>query len=214
MGVQFIMPAGFIISEHLSQVTVCTTRCLLLSIYSVVRLCQEGDWDFRSAKYLAFTWNLEQNRVYRILGMLVALGPCLTGLVLLCTPKNWESIFLEVRLVLNLMIIVHFVKMILIPRTPVHHFEMHSQFVEQVSFRRRWYTMFYYGNDRFGAYVVDALWRAQHGHLSRLRELLQDPSSADAVLEMMSSAQKEEDTSESDGYFTWQRKLDHSDEEG
>merc|ERR1711974_147043 len=77
------------------------------------------------------------------------------------------------------------------PTAAVHTWDSCDEFLA-LTFRRHWLCLLMQTNAGFGAKLVDALWTAQHGDMSRLRKYSPDPGQADKVLEICRRAQQVE----------------------
>ncbi|CAE7210087.1 unnamed protein product [Symbiodinium sp. KB8] len=161
-------------------------RCLVPSV------CSTG------AGYVAFTWNLEQSKRYNLMVLLTASGPIISGIYILIIvlsftkaesdPGRGIGLF---NMMFQLGLVAYPAKLLLIPATPIHHWT--AERFAGIHFKRKWWCMFTQSNDAFGVIIVDALWRAKHGHFEKLDKLL-DPSDTEAFLLAAGKMQDEEDS--------------------
>ena len=54
-------------------------------------------------------------------------------------------------------------RLILYPGTPVHRWEHRP--ISHIHFKRHFVHLFSQSNDKLGAFLLDALWRANHGQM-------------------------------------------------
>ncbi|CAE7780754.1 unnamed protein product, partial [Symbiodinium sp. CCMP2456] len=135
-------------------------RCISL-------LWRTGERSFNSAGYVAFTWNLEQSKRYNLMVLLAASGPIMFGIYILifvlffteAEPGRGTGLL---NMMFQLGLVAYPAKLLLIPATPIHHWT--PECFAGIHFRRKWWCMFTQSNDTFGVIIVDALWRAKHGH--------------------------------------------------
>ncbi|CAJ1372247.1 unnamed protein product [Effrenium voratum] len=170
--------------------------CCTLVVYSLTCFAREGSWSFRSASYLVFTWELEQRRTYRILGFLLAGGisamVCHSILVKSFAKTSLYHVdavkFMKMQF--DLAVVIYSVKLILYPGTPVHRWQ-HAP-ISHILFKRHFMHLFSQSNDKLGAFILDALWRANHGQMEALRHEMLDPDDADMFLMLANDQQEAE----------------------
>eukprot|EP00913_Durusdinium_trenchii_P007559 g7103.t1 len=164
--------------------------CGLLVTYSLFCFAREGSWNFRSAAYLVFTWELEQRRTYRVLGFLLAGGICTMVLHSLMVKSFAKTSIYNVdavkflKMQFDLAVVIYSVKLILYPGTPVHRWE-HSP-IRHVLFKRHFVHLFSQSNDKLGAFLLDALWRANHGQMEALKHQMYHPQDAWLIVLLLS----------------------------
>lgn len=170
--------------------------CGLLVTYSLFCFAREGSWNFRSAAYLVFTWELEQRRTYRVLGFLLAGGICTMVLHSLMVKSFAKTSIYNVdavkflKMQFDLAVVIYSVKLILYPGTPVHRWE-HSP-IRHVLFKRHFVHLFSQSNDKLGAFLLDALWRANHGQMEALKHQMYHPQDAYVFLNLANDQQEAE----------------------
>ena len=79
-------------------------------------------------------------------------------------------------------VVIYSVKLILYPGTPVHRWQ-HAP-ISHILFKRHFMHLFSQSNDKLGAFILDALWRANHGQMEALRHEMLDPDDADMPLSL------------------------------
>ncbi|CAE7327416.1 unnamed protein product [Symbiodinium natans] len=168
--------------------------------YAMSRLCRTGERFFGSAGYLAWTWNLEQDRRFTLLIVLAAFGPIASCVYVLYFAFIYSA-FHEtneaghgmgsIQTIVQMILVAYPAKMMLIPETPIHHWK--TERFAGIDFKRPWYSMFYQSNDVFGVYLVDALWRAQHGHCEKLEMLMFNSDEMHAFMQTAARLQDESD---------------------
>eukprot|EP00439_Symbiodinium_sp_Y106_P027575 s116_g3.t1 len=166
-------------------------------------LWRTGERSFNSAGYVAFTWNLEQSKRYTVMVLLAASGPIISGIyilifVLFFTEDEPGRGIGLLQIIFQLGLVAYPAKLLLIPATPIHHWTTAYGTMEHfagIHFKRKWWCMFTQSNDAFGVIIVDALWRAKHGHFEKLDKLL-NPRDTEAFLLAAGKMQDEEDSEE------------------
>lgn len=168
-----------------------------LYLYVWLIFANECIWDFQSGEYLHFTWNLPKRRPYQWLLVVMAFAPVILMVVWIFQISAYADEFvydINARVLYSVLLpFIFFVVSLLVlafPHTPSHAWD--NDDMEQLMFRRSWASMFFQRNEKFGMKLMDALWTAQNGDLSRLARYLHDPSGAEAVLEICQRAQQAE----------------------
>eukprot|EP00434_Breviolum_minutum_P018948 symbB.v1.2.016709.t1/scaffold1282.1/size127056/4 len=170
--------------------------CALLVTYSLLCFAREGSWSFRSAAYLVFTWELEQRRSYRILGFLLAGGIVAMVLHSLMVKSFAKTSMYSVdhvrflKMQFDLAVVIYSVKLILYPGTPIHRWQ-HTP-ISHIRFKRHFVHLFSQSNDKLGAFLLDALWRANHGQMEALKYHMYDPDDAEIFLLLANDQQEAE----------------------
>lgn len=148
---------------------------------------------------MLFTWELEQRRTYRVLGFLLAggiVGMVLHSLMVKSFAKTSMYSVDHVRFLkmqFDLAVVIYSVKLILYPGTPVHHWQ-HTP-ISHIRFKRHIVHIFSQSNDKLGAFLLDALWRANHGQMEALKYWLNDPQDA-ALFLLLANDQQEAEADE------------------
>ncbi|CAK0792427.1 unnamed protein product [Prorocentrum cordatum] len=165
------------------------------AVYHPRRMYIAGIWSFESLAYLRFTWKLYKTPGFRYGVGLMCIGPVLLPLLwmsqilLFGLQSQWSVLGESVPSGFLLLFSLDFLAF---PTTPVHEWPRNSEQLASTQFRRSVLHLFLGGNNNFGVKLMDALWTAQHGDLSRLERYLADPGQARAVLELCCLEQQAE----------------------
>lgn len=167
--------------------------CAGIAIYSIVLFSKSQLSDWNSFAYMSFTWTLQRRVPWMILGFSAAFGPVGLSIVMAiswCERWKWHMHLNQEILLsfgVHILFVLYTLKAILLPPHPVHNWhDIDGPSLEHFRFRRRWYCIFYQGNDRFLTYLMDALWQAEKGHLESLKNLLCEPEQAEELLRVTS----------------------------
>jgi len=169
----------------------------LLYLFVWLAFANECIWDFQSGAYLHFTWALPKKRPYQVLLVVMASAPVFLVAVWvfqLCAYADKFVYDVNARVLYSCLLpFVFFVVSLMtlaFPHSPTHAWD--SDDMDELMFRRSWIAMFFQRNEKFGMKLMDALWTAQNGDLSRLGRYLFNPAAAEAVLEICQRAQQAE----------------------
>eukprot|EP00929_Paragymnodinium_shiwhaense_P079727 TRINITY_DN41559_c0_g1_i1.p1 TRINITY_DN41559_c0_g1~~TRINITY_DN41559_c0_g1_i1.p1 ORF type:complete len:356 (-),score=60.83 TRINITY_DN41559_c0_g1_i1:127-1194(-) len=176
--------------------------------YMLVSLARERVTDFRSGKYMLFTWSLERNPTRATLALCSGITCVLSVVFVVCVAVfgenagdiNWSVSCMNVAVVA--MALLH----MRTPQTPVPEWSLDLRF-ENVVFSRSWQDMFSQSNEVFAAFLQSSLWAAKcdmeaskgssKKRMKMLRELLVRPK-AEEFLSMCQHLQELEDLADSE----------------
>eukprot|EP00929_Paragymnodinium_shiwhaense_P002570 TRINITY_DN10285_c0_g1_i1.p1 TRINITY_DN10285_c0_g1~~TRINITY_DN10285_c0_g1_i1.p1 ORF type:complete len:324 (-),score=58.12 TRINITY_DN10285_c0_g1_i1:109-1080(-) len=175
-------------------------------IYSLLMFAKQRVMNFRIGKYLAFTWDLERNKMRRRLSIASAVTSLLSVLGMLFV--TWRlDVFWDVNWsvpLMNCLIVGMSLRSMKAPTTPVPHWSGHATF-EKVVFNRPWTDMFAQANEQFAAVLQSALFSAKvdqdaqksaSKNMKDLRLLVSTPS-VEEFLRMAQTLEEDEDSSSS-----------------
>lgn len=150
-----------------------------------------------SGRYLRITWSLERRKMYRCCVALLAIGPMFLctlvfvfAVVNACrgssdTFKLVVSEFFSNNLCDAAMMLLS-VKYMMYPRLPVHDW---ARDFDGITFKRSFMQMLTQTNDDFGVRLVDAVYRANYGHLEAFTALLPEGASSQSILDIVNDAE-------------------------
>jgi hypothetical protein len=154
-----------------------------------------GIWSFESMAYLRFTWRLYKMPGFRYCVGLMCIGPVALPLLWIIQifvfdlKGQWTVLGESIPSGLLLLFALDFLAF---PTTPVHEWPRNDEQLASIQFRRSLLHLFLGGNNNFGMKLMDALWTAKHGDLSRLERYLADSRQARSVLELCCLEQQAE----------------------
>ncbi|CAK0890383.1 unnamed protein product [Prorocentrum cordatum] len=164
-------------------------------IFICSNLYLAGIWSFESLAYLRFTWKLYRRPGFRYCVGLMCIGPVFLPLLWIFQilafdlQSQWTVLGQSIPSGLLLLFALDFLAF---PATPVHEWSSNDEQLASTQFRRSLLHLFLGGNNSFGMKLIDALWTAEHGDLSRLERYLADPRQAPSVLALCRREQRAE----------------------
>lgn len=199
-GTSLLLPATSIDGANVPWIVIAWTlpigACLVI-LYVLVSFNSAGIWSFESGLYLDFTWHIFRRSEYKWCIGIMASGPVLLPIlwliqIIIYDLENQLSV-LEGSSLSGLLLLFA-LSSLAFKNTPIHHWRTSEEFL-RIKFRRSILHLFFSNNASFGMKVVDALWVADYGDLSRLKHYLADASQADIVHRICRDAQASESKS-------------------
>lgn len=202
-GHELVLPEAYIWTEGVNIpwfLVAWTVPCAaaVLLVFIVWRSLERGLWSFESARYLDFTWHLSKTRAYRLCVGAMAVGPVVLPLLWFVQVMIWtwgeqrsQQLGVMISCTPNGLLLLLSLDMLAFPTYPVHYWGGNPDFL-RLHFRRSWLSLLLQRNSSFGCKLMDALWTAEHGDLSRLKRFVPDPHEIEYVLDVCRRAQDEE----------------------
>ncbi|CAE7378163.1 unnamed protein product [Symbiodinium natans] len=164
----------------------------LLVLLHLVLLARRRVWSFDCGAYLQFSWDIVRTPEYRWSVGLMALAAILLPIIWILQILIFnlpDQLDVLRGSILSGLLLLFALDQLAFPSIPCHDWASPFQ---DLTFRRPMLHLILGTNKSFGLKLVDALWAAELGDLSRLRRYLPDPDNAEEVLRICREVQRAE----------------------